>query len=264
MPFPPADRVLFSKNPLDRVICQLRFPPILLIDSKTPAEFQERIRRHSPNFSETAEWKFEVSSDPKRQIPAELLRQAMQSTSTKNYEFSSEDGDWKINLTRAFVALTTKKYERWEEFKQKLEIPLTAFIDVYSPDDFTRIGLRYVDVIRRSSIDLADESWDRLLQPYILGQLSSPDVADNVINFENKYELELSDKKSTVRIITKFVKAEDNGEICFMLDSDFFSREKVRLNEAINKLDYFNVRASRLIQWCITDLLRKAMDPKKI
>ncbi len=126
MPFPEANRVLYRKNPLDQVVCQLRFPPILRIDAEIPAEFQEMVRRQIPNLTETSEWKLEVPPGLKDQISPEILRQILQSSGNKNYEFSSEDGQWKINLTRTFVALTTQRYERWEEFKEKLEIPFRA------------------------------------------------------------------------------------------------------------------------------------------
>ena len=264
MPFPEANRVLYRKNPLDQVVCQLRFPPILRIDAEIPAEFQEMVRRQIPNLTETSEWKLEVPPGLKDQISPEILRQILQSSGNKNYEFSSEDGQWKINLTRTFVALTTQRYERWEEFKEKLEIPFRALIEVYSPDYFSRVGLRYVDIIRRSALNLSDVDWDQLLQPYISGILGSPEVRELVKNFESKYEVSLSDGESIVRIIARFVAAADDGEICYMIDSDFYDSHKTPIEAAMERLDYFNVRASRLIQWCITDRLHKAMEPQPL
>jgi len=262
MPFPEVQRVLYKKNPLDQVICQLRFPPILKVDAEIPAEFQEMVRRHFPNFSEASEWNIEIPPSLGSQIPQDIIRPALQASGIKNYEFSSEDGQWKINLTRSFVALTTKRYHRWEELKEKLEIPLDALVAVYSPDYFSRIGLRYIDVIKRSTLNLADVSWQELLQPYIAGILGAPEVGGHVKNFENKHEIGLSDGESVVRIITRFVAALDDGEICYMIDSDFFNASRIKLESAIEKLDYFNVRASRLIQWCITERLHNAMEPQ--
>ncbi|HQU44113.1 MAG TPA: TIGR04255 family protein, partial [Pirellulales bacterium] len=50
MPLPEFPRVIYGKNPLEVVICQLRFPPILRIGAELPAEFQERIRKDYPEF----------------------------------------------------------------------------------------------------------------------------------------------------------------------------------------------------------------------
>ncbi|MCI0616001.1 TIGR04255 family protein, partial [bacterium] len=220
MPFPEVKRVIYKKNPLDQVVCQLRFPPILKIDADIPAEFQDRLRGDFPNYAETSEWKVELSPKIKGQIPAELLTQMLQSSSGKNYEFASEDGLWKINLTRTFIALTANEYERWEKFKEKLAIPFNALADIYSPAYFSRVGLRYVDVIKRSVLNLDGVSWTELLQPYILGVLSAPDLDNLVHHFENRYEIGLSDRESIVRMITRFVEDEKNGEICYMIDND--------------------------------------------
>lgn len=262
MPFPEAKRVLYGRNPLDQVVCQLRFPPILKIDAELPAEFQEKVRRHFSNFSEASEWHVEIYPELRSEIPPDVLRQVLQSSGNKNYEFSSDDGLWKISLTRNFVALTTKRYLRWEEFKEKLNIPLNALIEVYSPDYFSRVGLRYVDVIRRSTLNLSDIGWNELLQPYIAGILGSPEVGAHVKNFENRYEIGLSDGESVARVVTKLVKAADDDEICYMIDSDFHNSKKTKIDETMERLNYFNGRASRLIQWCITNRLHQAMEPQ--
>jgi len=264
MPFPEVKRVLYGRNPLDEVICQLRFPPILRIDAEIPAAFQEKVRTFFSSCSETGQWNIEIPSEVQLPIAPDIVRQALQSSGVKNYEFSSEDGVWKINLTRTFVALTSKKYERWEKFKEKLEIPFQALIGVYSPEYFSRIGLRYVDIIRRSVMELDGVPWNELLQPYILGIAGSPNVGDSVVNFESKYELNLSDAASIVRMITKFVKAVDKDEICFMIDSDFHNTQKQPVESVFDKLDYLNSRASRLIQWAITEKLHKAMEPREL
>jgi uncharacterized protein (TIGR04255 family) len=264
MPFPEVKRVIYKKNPLDKVICQFRFPPILKIDAEIPAEFQDKIRKDFPNYTETPELRVEPSPRIKGQIPPELLSQVLQSTSTKNYEFSSEDGQWKINLTRTFIALTASKYERWEKFKETLQIPLKALTEIYSPVHFSRIGLRYIDIIQRSVLGLEGVSWTELLKPYILGVLAAAEICDYVRDSECRYEIGLSDRESTVRMVTKLVEDADSGEICYMIDSDFFNTKKTSINDTLNRLDYFNKRASRLIQWCITERLHKSMEPQRV
>lgn len=50
MPFPQTERVQYKKSPLIEVISQLRFPPVLKIDSVSPANFQDEIRSDFPYF----------------------------------------------------------------------------------------------------------------------------------------------------------------------------------------------------------------------
>lgn len=260
MPFPQAKRIIYKNNPLDEVVCQLRFPSILKIDAEIPAEFQESIRKQFPQYAESSE----VTLDfPPMAADVNIPPQFLKPSETKNYEFTSEDGLWKINLTRTFLALTARKYIRWEEFRDKLNIPLKTLINYYKPTYFSRIGLRYIDVIKRSRLKLENHDWAELLKPFILGIIATPEVGNNTASFENKFKVKLSDNESFVRIITKYVEAQD-GEICFMIDSDFFNTNKTDLTKAIDKLDYFHTLGSRLIQWCITDTLSKAMEPQEL
>src|SRR4051794_35988880 len=50
MAFPDAPRVLYEINPLDEVVCQLKFPPVLRIDAEMPVGFQEAIRAQFPLY----------------------------------------------------------------------------------------------------------------------------------------------------------------------------------------------------------------------
>jgi uncharacterized protein (TIGR04255 family) len=52
MPFPDAPRVIYEKNPLETVICQLRFPAILQISATPPVAFQDSVRKVYPLFQE--------------------------------------------------------------------------------------------------------------------------------------------------------------------------------------------------------------------
>ena len=62
MPFPETDRVIYAHNPLEQVICQFRFPPILRIDSELPAQFQDRIRHEFPSLIEKSGLKLELQA----------------------------------------------------------------------------------------------------------------------------------------------------------------------------------------------------------
>ena len=263
MLFPEVKRVIYKKNPLDRVICQLRFPPILRIDVEPPVEFQDHVRKELPNYSEKIELTMKVPSIVQDQIPHELLNEPPHTTNTKNHEFSSEDEQWKINLTRTFIALSTNKYETWKDFKQKLEIPLRTLINVYSPSHFSRIGLRYRDVIQRSILGLDDANWTDLLQPQILGVLVDSEIGRAVQNLESVYEISLPDGEGTVRLSTQLTRDRNRGEVCYVIDSDFFKGKKTSTDDVIGKLDDFNQHASRLFQWCITERLHKSMEPEE-
>lgn len=263
MLFPEVKRVIYKKSPLDRVICQLRFPPILRIGAEPPVEFQDRVRKEFPYYSEKNELTMGIPSRVREQIPHELLGEILRTADTKNHEFSSEDGQWKINLTHTFIALSTDRYEVWEDFKHKLDIPLKTLINVYSPAHFSRIGLRYREVIQRSILGLNDVSWTDLLKPQILGFLADSEIGQSVQNLESIYEISLPDGESAVRMSTQLTRDRNSGEVCYVIDSDFFNRRKTLTSDVRGRLDDFNKHASKLFRWCITERLHKSMEPQE-
>lgn len=264
MPFPEVPRIIFSHNPLDLVVCQLRFPPILKIDAEIPYAFQERINDHFPFYSETGEINIKINQPKGEQIPPELVKEIVKSQGYKTHTFQSEDKNWIITLTRIFISLTTKNYLRWEEFLEKLNTPLQALYELYDPKFYTRVGLRYINIIERSKLNLENTAWSELLNAHILGLLGSNEISSKISAFENKYELKLSDDESIVRIITELVKSIETDKIAYKLDFDFYNTNKTGREEAMDKLNFFNARSSRLIRWCITDRLFEAMEPGEI
>lgn len=264
MPFPEVDRVVYSSNPLDQAIAQVRFPPILRIDADTPADFQDWVKDEFPAYSERSELSFQFPADVEGESPPSFAFQFSQASSSKNHEFESDDGSWKINLTRTFMALSTNDYTRWDDFTEKLAIPLNALIGEYGPSSFTRVGIRYINVICKSSFALEDQPWSELIQPRVVGMLAEPDISDSVRRFDSKFEIQLSDGEGLARIRTGFVQNNETEEICFKLDNDLFHGEKMEVDLVSDKLEYLHNRSRRLFRWSITDRLHNAMEPVQV
>ena len=268
MPFPDSPRVVYGKNPLHQVICQLRFPPILRIDSEIPAEYQEKIRQEYPIFQQQP-------LQPEGLPPEEILRtippgikEALFHSSKTAYDFISEDELWTVRLTRDFLALTCRRYERWEQFQQHLTLPLETLLETYKPSFFSRIGLRYQNVIRPSMLGLEGTKWADLLSPYIACELASPEVATSIQEAGHTIVVKLTDDRGVVRIQHGIVPPEDNGtgEAAYLIDNDFFVNQKIGTEKenVWNILNQFKIRARRCFRWCITDRLHEAMEPRRI
>ena len=134
-------RVQYKNSPLLEVIFQLQFPTILSINSNEPAEFQEAIRERYPFYEENIEQQNEVTV-----VPGGNSAQVKQ-TQTKNHTFISVDKTYKVNLTSSFIAISTVRYTRWEDFVEHINYVIPKFERKYSPAFYTRVGLRYIDAI---------------------------------------------------------------------------------------------------------------------
>ena len=256
--FPPSPRVIYSKAPLIQVICQLRFPSLLSIESKPPGDFQERIRRHFPLL--------EKATNPVPvEFPAEIVRMIQAQVSPTSYQFMTEDRFSTVTLTPDSLALSTTDYDQWEHFRDQLRVPLAALIDIYDPSFFSRIGLRYQDAIDRAALGLEDIPWSRLLRKDILGELALPQFEANLEQVANStIRIKLPDGSGSLILRRGLVNLQERKEICYMIDFDFFAEEKTEVADAESTLDHFNAMAGDAFRWCITDTLRDALGPREL
>lgn len=260
MLFPETPRVIYQKNPLVEVICQLRFPLLLRIDTEMPVDFQEALREEYP--------KLKVEKSLGINISVEGNIDAQGPTGLK-YEFASEEDDpiWKVVLANKFLALTTQKYERWEEFRGRLERLITTLAEIYRLNFFTRIGLRYQDLIVRSELDLKDCSWTDLLKPHIAGQFSPSGLSEqDLLESLSVFRCPLSPLDGFVRVRHGLDSRNDHdaGEFAYLIDSDFYTDIQTKASDALTILDNFNRQAGRLFRWCIQERLHEAMDPQHV
>jgi uncharacterized protein (TIGR04255 family) len=260
-PFPDSARVVYQTNPLEEVICQLRFPPILRIESELPATFQDQISTEYPLL--------EDSSIPQLNLPPAVARllagDLIGTAGSRQFQFVSADRVWKIVLSREFISLTTTKYSRWEEFSSRLERALTALRTQYKPPTFfLRVGLRYRDLIRRSEFGNPNERWSSLLMPHILGELSDAQVEPSILQTAHQTLISIDERGSRVRLVHGLAVRPEGEEVCYSIDSDFFTEEKTEVTDVFNSLKLFNRQAGRLFRWCITDHLHNALGPEVI
>lgn len=255
-------RVRYKKNQLGEVICQLRFPEILTIEANIPVDFQEAIRADFPHYS--------VRKDaplPKLTgAPGNL--QLQKPAQTNNYQFVSVDGAWRVNLTSRFISLACNRYTSWEDFATKLDKPLAAFIQIYRPALFERVGLRYLNFISRNALDLAGTKWNELLQPQYLGLLADDDVQE-VAAARNTVDAELAIRggcRAKIHAGPGFVKraGKEDKEVKFIFDQDLFMAGNIAVNLSAGALQTLHAQADSIFRGAITDTLHDAMDPQPI
>lgn len=259
MTFPAVDRIVFQRNTLDEVICQLCFPTILRIDAENPAAFQEHIRSEYPVYHEAAI----VRPD---NLPPGLPSEMLSAISSKSpHEFINRDGQWKVSLSPGFIALSTNAYLNWEDFAGRLVEPLQALVDIYTPAFYERIGLRYKNIISRRSLDLESREWSDLLMPHIAGVLSSSASIpeSNVVDLFTRFQIELDGAPGKVQIMHGLAKlkkrTEADPELAYLIDNDFILEDKTEVDSAREVLDRFHEYSQRVYRWCVTHELLQAL-----
>lgn len=264
MLFSNAERCLYENPVTHEVICQLRFPTILSIESREPADFQDLIRSDFPRYMLRRE------NPPVKITPQNgAAPRVEQAAPISNHTFISADNLRKINLTRDFIALSTLRYTGWEKFAAALDKTLAAFIRVYQPAFFERIGLRYMNIISRQKLGLEHEPWSSLISPVYLGPYAEEDIADSAIGkFSTDTELSLGGSmqakihSGTAVLKPANLSVPQDSEQKFILDIDLSMRGNIAPHLAAAGLETLHSHSTRVFRGAITGLLHSAMDPQ--
>lgn len=257
--FSNENRCIYSRNQLAEVICQLRFPEILSIGAKVPVDFQEAIRDEFPVYSARKEagapkltgtpGNFGVENGP----------------GTLNYQFASADGAWRVNLTSKFISLSCCRYTRWEDFAQKLDKPLAAFIKIYKPAFFERVGLRYLNFFSRQELDMAGMPFSSMIQSCYLGPLAEEDVLEqNTTRCSVDTEMALRGGcKLKLHAGPGMVKknGKQDQEVKFVFDQDLYMAGNIPVNHSAGALQTLHSQAYGIFRGAITDTLHNTMEP---
>lgn len=249
-------RVHYGKPQLAEVICQLRFPAILSIGSREPADFQEAVRGMFPRYA------------AREEQPAAPGARAEPPRTVVNHHFISADGRWKLNLTSGFISLSTMAYPGWEGFGKQFDLPLARFIGIYKPAFFERIGLRYVNIFSRKALDLEGEPWRELIAAPYLGALAEEDVdersarkcsVDMELNLDGSCRTKIHAGPGMVK--TAAPNAPQDPEVKFILDMDLFMTGQIDPRMAAGGLETLHGHSTPLFQGAVTDKLHSALEP---
>lgn len=252
-------RVTYRKNQLGEVICQLRFPEILSIGAKPPVDFQEVIRADYPQYSS----RMEAPAPKLTGVPGNLTLQNQ--PATVNYQFVSADGIWRVNLTQKFISLACARYTSWEEFAARLDKPLAAFIQVYKPAYFERIGLRYVNFISRKALGLEATPYRELIAEKYAGVLSDENLTEASVS-RSSVDAEFAIRGGCrVKIHAGPGQVhrggKSDGEVKFIFDQDLYMPGKIAPNLSAAALQTLHAQAWAIFRDAITDTLHDAMEP---
>jgi uncharacterized protein (TIGR04255 family) len=251
--FPDSGRVQFRQNPLQEVIVQLRFPRLLEIEAALPSGFQKQLAPEYPILETRNTAVFSLRSGEEMPAPEQVRIE---------YDFYDSERKSKIVLSSNFLAVSTTNYLSWSTFATHLRRGIEALLNEYEPAFFTRLGLRYVNVIDRRPLGLLNEDWTSLLRASIIGPLADSDLGPKATQFNLAAQFEDGANKVVLR--TSLAINDDTKDKCFVIDTDVFTEEQTptRVEDALQRTELFNGHAGRAFRWCIEPPLVQALDPE--
>lgn len=166
-----ADQVLLGHAPLERVLCQVKFPPLLLLgNAEVVAPFQEALRE---NYLLVGRQEMQFKLPPGFGEPEVKAQPAA-------FEYRLEDPgkQWRVTLGTDFLTLDTTAYVSREAFLARWAEVQGALAATLRPSHTTRVGVRYIDRLR-TSVQLAKVP--AYFRKEILGLLGSPSFKGRVL-----------------------------------------------------------------------------------
>ena len=251
---PEVDESLFSNNPLEEVVCQIKFNQILKIAASSPVELQEMIRSDFPLLTKESGVQIGVSNK----------QQFVTAPSEPIWLFKSEDKNWVFSLSSEFIALKTSAYVDFADFFGRLKLLIDSMEQIYHPPFYTRVGLRYVNRFIQQDKQGTPIDWSKILNSNISNMYSDPAIGPGIIESQHYMVLESEDGRIGCRYSRDKGKIGDGSDAeRFTLDFDHYKSGEISTNEMEPLLKTFNHSVYKLFRWCVTESAVASMRPNK-
>jgi len=222
-------RVRFERNTIRQAFCELRFPTLPDLTNEAPRSFVMSIRRTFPQYEHGVGLKIGVTDKGMEQI------------SQATHRFFSTDRARTTWLRASSFGVETRAYVDFEEFLSLVTQVMSGAQPCLDTDFFTRVGLRYINVLPAEHGDIDGWVNDVLLGPMKAGPMSGAERWSS--------EIRGSTDKGTYTFRYGLLGIEGEGQR-YVLDADF-AAESVEWSQALSYLRHFNELNYYLYSWSI-------------
>lgn len=232
----------YTRNFLQQAVCELRFPTLMSLSGpKPPAALVDALRQDYPYL----------------ELGNEVTIGMGTQGNTNAHIFRAAKMNWVVTVKQSAIIVETTGYTEYAQMRKRVLAVVEAAANVIDSDFFTRIGLRYINVI-----DANSDPKDGWINPTLLGPLASGEFS-GVREFAGKLQLEADDGGITLHHgigfrAGKMVRPEYPD---YTLDIDSF-RNEVPVSEAAAALDSIHGQAFDMFDWAIGPKSREYLTTK--
>jgi uncharacterized protein (TIGR04255 family) len=245
---PPVE-VPLPHAPLVRVVAQVRFPPVLSIESRDfVAPFQEAVRERYPILRvERTRGVFLGPGEPTATSPSVIWR------------FNGLDEKWRVSLATDFAAIETTAYESRSDLLSRFGAVLQALQTHIAPGVVDRLGVRYIDRIKGDAVAKIGE----LVRPEVLG-VAGTAAASHASHALSEVLFDLPDQLSQMRARWGLLPSgstvdpsaiEPIDEQSWILDLDTFTSRPCSFDTSaiLSETRTLAERSYGFFRWVVTD-----------
>lgn len=181
----------------------------------------------------------------------------------RNILYNSERNE-RITINSDSILYETLNYISFSKVKPILEKIITSLKEDYGIKEFKRIGLRYVNLIKKPAKEKKDIfEWGGYINSSLLFSndfISKENILQEIQTIEFKLEPE-NDLLCRLQFgIPNRNMPADLSEKMFLIDIDGFTNSMVEQEDALDILDTIHEKNIEIFEKCIDDKLRREMD----
>lgn len=212
---PEITPVQYERNYIKTAVCEFRFPIMLEWEDKPPPAIFKKLRKEYP-FNNKVKY---VDVIPSQKSEGNIF-----------YNLQSKNNRWTVSIKPESISLETSLYKNFEEFYEKLEKVKIIIEDQIETDFFTRVGLRYINII-----PFKTEDFKELLNPDLVKPLYK-EVFGTVSQYTQLVQGHIKEGMYNFR---HGIKPSDGLDVEYFLDFDYF-KDGVEIKEALDLIKKFH------------------------
>jgi uncharacterized protein (TIGR04255 family) len=161
-PFPDPALPPLKRPPIELIIGQVRVPLVLqLLEPAGVGRFYDRVKRDYPHLRREEQVAIRLSPED-----------APRGESVSLWRLEDAAHAWTLTVAPDYVAIETREYQAFDEFRDRLVVATSAFVEVFEIPLRLRVGLRYVDRFDREKYPYLEGDWLRSTSEKLLGLAS--------------------------------------------------------------------------------------------
>lgn len=237
----------YKRNFLKQAVCELRFPTLMeLGEARPPAALVTALRKDYPHLELANEVMIGIGGG----VPG----------GNNAHIFRSSKLTWTVSLKQSSLSIETKAYTEYAQLKERVLKVVAAAVKIIDSDFFTRIGLRYINVIDPDDADPTD-GW---INPQIVQPLLSQKFT-GIQEYAGRIQLNSDDGGCLLQHGIRLRQSRRDGNTQYpeyLLDIDAY-RNDVVLADAESALDVMHSQAFDVFDWCLADKAREYLSSKE-
>jgi len=235
----------YKRNFLRQAVCELRFPTLMeLADPKPPVPLVTALRKEYPHLELANEVTLGIGGG---------------STGSNNtHIFRSTKLTWTVSLKQSSLTIETTAYTDYAHLKGRVLRVVEAASKIIDSDYFTRVGLRYINVI-----DDGSDPTDGWVNPVLVEPIRSGNFL-GIQEFAGKLQLGAPDGGCLLQHGIRLKKPQSGESVPpeYVLDIDVF-RNEVALSDISEVIDAMHAQAFDFFDWAIGPKAREHLSVDK-